>query len=78
MFNEITPLLIEKFKSERRNGLTKHKRQRSPASVNRELELLSKVFNLAIRDGLTSYNPCTRVQRYREENGVHPKNETNS
>ena len=67
-FSEITPLLLEKYKRERRAEETKLKQQRSPASVNRELELLSKIFNLAIRDGETASNPCSQVQKYREDN----------
>src|SRR5215831_14401146 len=67
-FSEITPLLLEKYKRERRSGLTKYERQRSAASVNRELELLSKIFNLAIRDKETAINPCRQVQSYPEEN----------
>ena len=67
-FREITPMLIEKFKRERRRGLTKYGEQRKPASVNRELECLSKIFNMAIRDSLTDTNPCEKVDKLREDN----------
>ena len=36
----IAPFQIERFKHERREGLTFRGTQRAPASVNRELELL--------------------------------------
>jgi len=44
-FAQISPLLIEKFKKERREGLTKKEEKRSSATVNRELEIrpLAKV-----------------------------------
>jgi integrase len=67
-FEEISPLLVEKFKSERKNGLTKWGKQRKPASVNRELTCLSRIFNMAIRDGLATLNPCDQVKLLREDN----------
>jgi len=67
-FNEITPAQIEKFKRDRFKCPTKFGRPRTPASVNREVELLSKIFNLAIRDGVTAQNPCKGVRTYREDN----------
>jgi integrase len=67
-FKQITPMLLEKFKQERRNGTTFYGTERKPASVNRELELLSKIFNMAIRDGLAEINPCEKVQKLREDN----------
>src|SRR5258705_11256897 len=47
-FREISPLLVEKFKRERRESITVRGTIRSAASVNHELTLLSKIFNLAI------------------------------
>jgi integrase len=35
---------------------------------NRELELLSKTFSLAIDQGLAINNPCQKVKRFREDN----------
>ncbi len=35
------------------------------ASVNHELTLLSKIFNLAIDYKVTDTNPCTKVRKYR-------------
>jgi integrase len=67
-FAEISPLLIEKYKSERRRGLTKKGEQRKPASVNRELACLSRIFSMAVRDGIAASNPCLEVTKLREEN----------
>ena len=41
---DITPMLIEQYKQQRLKTKTLHKRDRSPATVNRELQVLSKVF----------------------------------
>lgn len=67
-FREITPMLLEKFKRDRLHGKTRYGRERRPASVNRELQLMSKIFNLAIRDNLTESNPCKSVKKLREDN----------
>jgi integrase len=67
-FEEISPLLIEKYKSQRKNGLTRYKRKRAAASVNRELACISRIFSLAIRDCVTSINPCLQVRKLRENN----------
>ena len=68
---EISPLVIERFKSQRQHSLTKHDKQRSPASVNRELELLSRIFSLAVRLGLAELNPCSRVSKFKLQNQRH-------
>jgi len=41
-FREISPLLVERFKRERRESITVRGTVRSPASVNHELEILTK------------------------------------
>jgi len=66
--SEISPFEIEKFKMERRRGISKRGTQRSPAAVNRELGTLSRIFSLAIEQGLVSVNPCKNVRFFREDN----------
>lgn len=65
-FVQISPMLIEKFKKERRESKVTFKkkpdRPRSPASVNRELELLSKIFSVAVKYRVTADNPCSDVK----------------
>lgn len=63
---DITPMEIEKYKQQRLNTTTLHKRKRSPATVNRELQVLSKVFSMAYDNGLVETNPMRRVHRLRE------------
>src|SRR4030095_5005732 len=66
--DQISPILIEKYKQDRRETKTARGGERAPSTVNRELELLSKVFSLAIDQGLSISNPCRRVKRFREDN----------
>jgi integrase len=65
---EIRPLDIEKFKSKRLATETKHETIRAPASVNREYEMLSRIFNLAIDIGKADTNPCLRVKKFKLDN----------
>src|SRR5690242_8957409 len=46
--SEIDYQMIEEFKVERMNSITRHGRTRKPASVNRELAILSGVFRMAV------------------------------
>ncbi len=43
-------------------------RKRLPATVNRELAFLKRVYNVAIADGLVEINPVQRVKLLRENN----------
>lgn len=65
---EITPFVIEKFKHERIKTDTKYGRPRAPASVNREFEMLSRLFNLAIDFNKAGSNPCSRVRKFKLDN----------
>lgn len=61
---EITPKEIEKFKRERAAEKTKLGKQRSKATVNRDIAVLSAVFNLAIEFGELEKNPVRNVKYY--------------
>ena len=65
---EISPLLIERFKWDRRKTTTKRATGRGPATVNRELELLSKIFGLAVKYREIDTNPCREVAHFKEDN----------
>ena len=41
---------------------------RQPATVNRELAALSKIFTLAADAGVATSNPCLRVKKLRQDN----------
>ena len=58
---EIKPLMVEKYKMERRESV-------SEASVNRELACLKAMFNKAIGWGKADSNPAKKVEFYKENN----------
>ncbi len=65
---QITPPLIETFKQQQLNIPTKQGQRRNPATVNRHLSVLSKIFSLAVDAELTDSNPCSRVKKFRLNN----------
>ena len=65
--SEINPPMIEKFKQKRLEGETMYKRKRNPATVNRELCVLSKIFSLAFDAEMIDSNPCRRVRKFRTD-----------
>lgn len=71
-FAQISPLLIEKYKKERRESELENGRTRKPSTINRELQILSRIFSLAIRYGVTDKNPCAEVSLLPENNKRMP------
>jgi integrase len=67
-FEDISPLLIEKFKRSRRSGLTNRGRERAASTVNREMAQSSKMFSLALKLGFCSENSCRRVDAFKVNN----------
>ena len=65
---QITPPMIENFKQEFLNKPTKHRKRRSPATVNYHLSILSKIFSLAADAGLVEANPSFRVKKLKLNN----------
>jgi len=62
--HEITPLEIEKFKSEKiGQGLSK-------TTVNHYLKILKRLFNVAIDWGYTTVNPVKRIKFYSEKDSL--------
>ena len=59
---EIKPAMIEQFKERR------IKADKAPATVNRELSVLSKIFTVAVRNEKAEANPCHNVQRFALDN----------
>ncbi len=59
---------VEKFKACRANLETQHKTPRKPATVHRELSIISKVFSLGIKNDYLEYNPCSRVEKPKFDN----------
>ncbi len=67
-FREVTPEMIEKFKSDFKDSITQRGTRRSLADVNRHIEFISSVFELAIKYKLASSNPCRHVRRFKLDN----------
>ncbi len=65
---EIRKLDIEAFRQKRVDTLTQHDKTRRPATVNRELSILSRVFTLAVENEILPYNPCRLVKPLRTNN----------
>lgn len=59
---------IERFKQSRISLLTQHDTVRKPATVEREMSVLSSLFSMAVRNDFIDYNPCSRVKRLRFDN----------
>ena len=55
---EISAQLAEEFKNNRLNTPTKKNTPRRPATVNRELTLLSSAYSLAVKYDKAESNPC--------------------
>ena len=65
---QIKPADIERFKQFRANTETQHKTVRKPATVLRELSIISKIFSLAVRNDFLEINPCSRVEKPKFDN----------
>lgn len=59
-------MLIEKFKSELRKSDSRYHRPFSSATVNRYLQVLSRIISMAYENGIVDSNPMSRVKRLRE------------
>lgn len=65
---EISEITVNAFKKQRLATPTVNDGTRAPATVNRELQLLRRIFNLAIERGLLQTNPCKRMKLLFENN----------
>ncbi len=66
--DKIKPSMIENFQD--RMLKTKHSfgETYKPATINRLVALMKRVFNLSIRDDMVQKNPCWKVSMLREDN----------
>ncbi len=64
---DISSFLVEKYKSERGMSVTVRGNVRAKATVNRELQLLSRIFTLAMRNKEVRSNPCAEVEQFKGE-----------
>jgi integrase len=66
--NEIKPTDIESFQARMLTTLSKRGTPYKPATVNRFVTLLKRMYNLAVRDDLVEKNPCWKVSFLPERN----------
>jgi integrase len=59
---------IERFKTLRMGTPTIHGTIRKPATVHRELAIISKVFSMAVNNDLCDYNPVARIDKPKFDN----------
>src|SRR5574344_931303 len=75
---DISPMDIEKYKSDRKkevkvkakevDGIKIPAQYISPTTINRDIEVLRKMFNIAIDNGWMTKNPCKPIKKLRQEN----------
>ena len=66
--DEIKPSMIEAYQQKRLSEITYRGTPYRPASINRELEVMKRIYNLAIREDMVVKNPCWKVTRLPERN----------
>ncbi len=68
LLSEIRKNDIEEIRRKRMATVTQHGGQRKPATINREINVLSKVFSYAVENELLAFNPCRTVKALRMNN----------
>ena len=66
--DKIKPSMVESFQHEMLGRKTRRGKPYKPATVNRMLALLKRIFNLAIREDMVLKNPCWKVSMLPENN----------
>ena len=64
---DISPFLIEKYKIKRSKTITMRGTKRTQTTVNRELQLLSRVLSMAVTNRDLRTNPCFEVRKFKGE-----------
>jgi integrase len=62
-FSEITPMLVVSFINDRLKSKTKRGTVRHPVTVHHEVQLLSSIFNMAVKEGAATVNPCLLIPK---------------
>ncbi len=66
--SRIKPYMLEAYQQKRLKEISYRKSFIRPATINRELALMKRIFNLSKRDSLVEKNPCDKVRFLPEEN----------
>lgn len=65
---DIKPSNVEEYQQKRISEISNRGSCYKAATVNRECEVLKRIFNLAMREDLVEKNPCWKVTRLPEDN----------
>jgi integrase len=65
---EIKPSMVESYQQKRLSEITYRGTPYRPASVNREVEVMRRIYSLAMREDIVLKNPCWKVTRLSEKN----------
>jgi len=66
--DKIKPSMVESFQHEMLETISGHGRKYRPATVNRMVALMKRIYNLAIREDMVLKNPCWKVAMLPENN----------
>jgi integrase len=66
--DKIKPSMVESFQYRMLNTMNRRKNNYKPATINRMVALMKRVYNLAIREDMVTKNPCWKVSMLREDN----------
>ncbi|NMA27447.1 MAG: site-specific integrase [Burkholderiales bacterium] len=66
--DQVKPENVDKWRRKRLKEKTRTGKPAAPATVNRAVAFLKRLFNLGIRDGLLERNPVTRLKMLTENN----------
>lgn len=65
---DISPMDIERYRITRRNEEKTKGKKISATTVNRDVEVLRKMFNIAVDNGWLVKNPCKPIKKLRQDN----------
>jgi integrase len=66
--DEIRPFMIEAYRAKRLAEISRRGTPYKPASINREIEVMKRIYNIAMREEMVTRNPCWKVTRLPEKN----------
>ena len=64
----VTPASLEKYRAERKKHRTRDNKPPAPATINREISFLKRVFSWAVENNMLSDNPVKRIKMLKEDN----------
>ena len=66
--NKIKPSMVESFQYKMLTTKSLHGKNYKPATINRMIALMKRIYNLAIREDMVLKNPCWKVAMLPEDN----------